>query len=180
MNIELESVYQGADLEAGQRMIKRIFKLSIPIYLIVITIPMLIYLIYSYVTTGNRPSLFLSILCLVLLGLMIYFLLYSLQNRPALIASLMRLRNSNGEVYTLTEDNITIRGAGEENTVADRFQASHLLGQFWYLDYYGMYLKDKEKRRFLLIKITPDNVDDINSVIRFYHSRKKYLIKLKA
>lgn len=165
----------ASDLAVGEQLIRNVFRIYPLIISGTLTLIIGIYMLFSYLDTGNRASFIFCWLCAAFIAAIGWMLVYSWRTRPILLRDLGDSLNREKRIV-FTDEGIAIHTA---NT-SDRYRTEEMLGQFWYNDYYALYLKNKEQKQLIIIPITANNVDQLNTVIQFYHARKKRLSKLKT
>ncbi len=173
MHITIENKLNIQEVQLGKRIINHIFRVSTITASILLSFPLSLYMFYTYQQTASAISLFFALFGLVFLTGLTWLLVYSLRIRPLLYRSLTgKLEET--EHYSFTDTGISC-----SLLPSVIYSTDQLLGQYWYNDYYCCYLSSKQNKQFLMIKITPGNVNDINRIVQFYHARRKRLTKLK-
>ena len=132
------------------------------------------FLFSGWKHTEAVASLVLFSGCISLLFLLLLF--YAYHTKPKLLESAQRALGTRGDLC-FREDGISVRD-GEGTQLWLSYQA--LRGQYWFQDYYILYMDDKAVKALLPVAIGKHNFDDIFTLANILSGQKKRLVRIKT
>lgn len=169
MKITINSTLEGFDIPKSEAIINGIFRTTPLMISMISSFVISILLLFYYGRSENVASLILAIITLSFCIVLPFFLSYTKKVR-SILHFLLHKKIGKEFTYEFSEDGIDVYLYGEK---IEHYDVEQMLGHYITKDYYVLYVSNEIKKDVLIIKISDENNDDVNTVVHFFKKLKK-------